>query len=289
MIFSYLGLSDPINYINNYFQQKICKHRKLNSALPAPLECGGVFSSDLNQSTVFASENDMGVFLNPADLFEKSDIVFVFLPDNAVKNLASSLRGHGITNKIIIHFSKVYGSEILDFDPSNTYISIYLPYYTKDVTDDKLIFYIEGYGNRFDDFLYCLRMMEVTPVTMSYDEKALLISSISLKKDLIDAANEISNSFITASFKDKPIIAQMLRQGLDGKDICLNTYSASKIGNISYINEQTELAENYGIGYAKAFIGSLLLFNAHKTQDEEKSNALKIYSKSLLTDKKNFG
>ena len=288
MIFSYLGLSEPVGYINGYLQNMIIKFRNADPELPPPMSSGGVYSGDIGQAISFASNNDMATFIKPYDLFEKSDIVFVFLSDKSLKSLASSLRGHGISNKIIVHCSQIYDASILDFGPSNTYVSIYIPFANTDDYDIKPFMFTEGYGNLFDDFIYVSRLMGFKPVVLNSDEKLMLAASFNFKKYMIEIIDEISDNLLVKALHSKSDIVKITNNNLQDDNI----YSKNIFKNTdtSYIQNLISLIDDYDISDVKPFLGGILLHEIKDSLNTDKSiNDCMNIAKKLLTDKKNFG
>lgn len=284
MILSYLGLSAPVSFVNECVQRYIIDYRKSNDTLPPPLSCGGVYTNDFKAATSFAAENDMGVFIKAEDLFEKSDIIFVFLPDSALKTLASSLKGHGIRNKIIVHFSPAYCADVLDFGPENTYACVYLPF-TFDTSvnhDAKLTFYIQGYGNRLDDFVYILRMMSIVPVIMDKDERMLIITAVNFRSKLTEVINRTSLKLIDISLSTKPQVAKKLLEEFDNNCYTWISYDAVKSKNTDFIQTQREVISGLSYSDAENLLGLLYRIENSADNNIDYYNFIKDISDKML-------
>ena len=102
MKYSFIGLGKPMGAVNNLFKSHIKKYRLSHVGEEMPLEPGGVFSSNLSAAASFAGENDMCVYLTLEELLINSDIIFIFLPDKAIKTISLTLGKYDVKNKIFV-------------------------------------------------------------------------------------------------------------------------------------------------------------------------------------------
>ena len=232
MVYSYLGLSNPIEKVNSVLNRAITAYRKQNGPDTSLLSQGGVFSNNLSETAAFASANDMAIYTSADDLFRKSDIIFVFIPDSALRTLASSLRGHGIRDKIICHFSPGYDASVLDFDHMNTYVSLVHLCPDGSVSD---FFVAEGYGDGYEVFLDAMNHTGIKTASVSSKDKSLMIAGITMASKLPMLVDKISDKLIKQAFQSNSEIGELVIDNKFDLDLSFNY-----IRNQSFLRNQKE-------------------------------------------------
>lgn len=275
MVFSYLGLSNPINEINTLITASLSRFRKQNGLVAPSLSPGGVFSNNLSETASFASETNMAIYTSAQDLFRKSDIIFVFVPDSALRTLASSLRGHGIRDKIICHFSHGYDASVLDFDHMNTYVSI-MHMSTPDGSEN--VWAAEGYGEGFGNFLDSLKSVGINVTSISSNAKSLLLAGLNIATKMPEMIAEISENLIKKAFESDPPIGEKLMDNRLNADV-----SFGHIRNLKLINNQKAVLTSQGLNDAGIIYGAYLSVAAseHIQNQNTKSEVKKLTSQLI--------
>ncbi|MBQ4527428.1 MAG: hypothetical protein II998_05075 [Clostridia bacterium] len=264
MIYSYLGLSKPASFVNLYIRDILEDYIKLNGYEEIPLQPGGVFTTNPADSIQFAAANDMCVFLNADDLFAKSDIIMVFLPESALKNLSKTLKGHGIRNKILIHFNPGFNADVLDFGFENTYISSYFLIHEKGFQR----MFIQGYGDLYNDFLTMCRIICIPFVELNSIDKMLLTTAAGLSDVLSETINDAVEKLIRISLYHNSEITESVIDMLKIKTADLNSYNPVKRRNLSFIDNQIETLDDAGIDSLSLLIGFMYITECNKSSSK---------------------
>ncbi len=263
MRFSYLGLNEPINLINPSLFSFIRSFRHKEPMLP-PLTPSGVYALNLEETARFAANNEMAVYTSATQLIKSSDIIFCFLPDKALKGLASDLRGHGIKGKIFCHFSPAFNADILDFGEDNTYASFFIPSFEK-LTDGKLKpsdMFIEGYGDRYDEILYVCKILGIPFHEINKNDKLMYLTAISMLTDFKDFIEEASKKLLKISLYNNYDLYEEILVKYKSKNHILNHYDPTNADDVRTIEAQSDLLSSIGIDDVSALYASLILAKA---------------------------
>lgn len=283
MVYSYLGLSKPIEIFNQTIELANKNYKKNYPLIPSVLKKGGVYFSDVSKSASFASLNKMAVYLKPELLFEKSDIIFVFLPDSAIVNLSKSLKQRGIQNKIICHFSPNLTSEVLDFGPFNTYVSFIMPFISK--TDDlkeyaQFLFY-EGYGDRIDEIGFICQILGIKSIQIKDEDKITLSLVNTLMTDVLNDVRDLSYSLVESVIENKSCyLDEVLNLYKTNDNKIIHNKNTSSLNFINAISEKVISLNDEKINNLYSFFINCKLDGI---TDQKKSD----YLKSLLNKPKN--
>ncbi len=276
MRFSYIGLKEPASEISPYLLSFIKSYRHKEPTMP-PLEAGGVYCTDFQESALFACENDMAVYTSASDVIKSSDILFCFLSDKALRSLKNDLKGHGIQNKIFCHFSHTYDSDVLDFDDRNTYISLYVPMFERvdDNTRKPTHVFVEGYGPKYDDFLYMCQILSIPVYQITKEDKLILKTALNFISDFKKYIDDRAKKLLNIALYDKPeFVDDFLSKSRDEK-FCVNAYDAIENSDIRYIETQNEMLNDIGIDDISTLFASLLLAKA-KNKDDNSALSKKL-------------
>jgi len=274
MEYSYLGLSNPINEINTLITASLSRFRKKNGLDLPSLSPGGVFSNNLSETASFASKTNMAIYTSAQDLFRKSDIIFVFVPDSALRTLASSLRGHGIRDKIICHFSHGFNASVLDFDHMNTYVSIM---HLTSFDESENVWVAEGYGEQFDGFLSSLRAVGINVTDISITDKSLLLAGLNIASKMPEMIANASENLIKKAFESNPKIGEKLTDS----SLTLNL-SSNHVRNLNLLHDQKDVLTTQGL-YESAILYGAYLATAseHISNQNAKSEVKKLISQMI--------
>ena len=284
MVFSYIGLGEPIKLINKILLSSIADFRRNNDVTSAYLKPGGVFGSDLGKCASFAAENDMAVYLSAGDVIRKSDIIFTFLPDKALKGLAQSLSGHGVENKIFCHFSPAFDASVLDFGGDNTYASFYIPALPKHFSsiDDMPLFIVEGYGDKFEEICTIMRIMNLSFQTVNFKEKQLLISAMNLVGRFRSHIEDSAQRLIKIALHSSPEGEQIFESVISGACTPV-TYDPTDTSDAKFAECQRKALMSLGIKDVSAQVGAMLLSGLYsKPQTDSSYSAIKTSAMKLL-------
>lgn len=261
MVFSYLGLSKPLTVVNEAIMSYIGAYYKKHGRISAPLTPGGVYGTDISAVANFAAANDMCAYITADEMIRKSDIIFCFLPDKAIRTLAQSLRGHGIRNKIFCHFTPAFDANILDFGTDNTYISFFIPVYQHMQTGKikpKHIF-AEGYGDRFDEVTYIAEMLDIPLTLISTEDKAIYLTAANFLNDFSTYIEQAAKKLMRISLYSRPELADTIFKQYKSQDHTLNSYDPIKGGNVRFLENQSDMLSALGLKDVSTLFGSLLL------------------------------
>lgn len=275
MVYSYLGLAKPMAVVNESIKSHLLQYRSNFRGVVSPLEPGGVLASNFEKTVKFAANHDMSVYYSAEDLLEKSDIIFVFLADKAIRSLASSLRNRGIRNKIICHFSPAFNSDILDFDSANTYVSFVIPSYDYDETNKPSAsrFFAEGYGDMFDEFRYVLKIIGIDVTVLTTQEKALYLTASQFLVDFPKFIEEAAERLLRISLWSSPSAVQEIMQQYKNRTHILNSYSGAAHGNIEFAYNQKNALDSLGIKDISNLFAALMYAEANRLAPDNPASA----------------
>ncbi|MBO5370045.1 MAG: hypothetical protein J6B23_05145 [Clostridia bacterium] len=287
MILSYLGLSEPIKIVNNLFQNKIISYRRANPGMPLPLTMGGVHGPDLGISANFASQYEMSVYINAKDLFDKSDIIFVFLPEKSLRNLAKDLKGHNIRDKIICHFSPAFDSDVLDFGPENTYISFFIPTYKisgGDIPEADDIF-VEGYGIRFYEMGCIMDILGINYVNIERNDKTAYLAAANFMNEIPKYIEQMAYKLMKISLHNTPNLCDELISKHHSSEYILNSYNPISAHDALFVRKQSDFFASMGLDEFSSLYAALLLSQRQNAREESTSDIkIKKICRKLLKD-----
>ncbi len=275
MEFSYLGLSEPIDIVNSALLNHTVTYRRTNRNLTPPLKFGGIYGADLQKTANFAAKNDMAVYTKAYDMFSKSDIILVFLPCRAVKSLAASLRGHGITGKIICHFTPSLCAEVLDFGADNTYISMFMPtYYSQ--SDAGLIpdtVLVEGYGPKMSDIEAIMNLIGINYITLSRENKLAYLAAASFLSDFPRLVESAAHRLMKMSLYSAPQLADSIMEHYKAGDCVINSCSVADSSDYGFFKSQSEVLSSLGIDDISTLFATMLLAQQQSFKSDSISTA----------------
>ena len=263
MRFSYLGLNEPINLINDFLFSFIRSFRRKQPMLP-PLTPSGIYAQNVEEAARFAADNEMAVFTSADQFIKSSDIIFCFLPDKALKNLARDLRGHEIKGKIFCHFSPAFNAEVLDFGEENTYASFLMQCLEK-LPDGKLKptdIFVEGYGSRYDEIFYVCQILGIALHEISKNDKLMYMTAMSMLTDFKDYIEEASKKLLKISLYNNYELYENILEKYNSKDYILNNYDPLKTSDVRTVEAQSDMLSSIGLDDVSTLYASLLLAKA---------------------------
>ena len=277
MKYSFIGLGKPIGAVNNLFKSQIKKYRLTHVGEEIPLEPGGVFSSNLSAAASFAGENDMCVYLTLEELLINSDIIFIFLPDKAIKTISLTLGKYDVKNKIFCHMSSAHAADILDFNSKNSYMSWHFPYFKKDEDEHSLPGRIiaEGYGKRIDAFKEALEVLEIETLFVSPEEKLMYIAALSIAKDLPLMLEYTSKRLIKYALGSHSTLSQELMEMVNTSPESFNSYDPVEKDDADFAAHQLDILQSLGIDEITRLYSSLLAVAA-RTKDTQTKESERI-------------
>ncbi len=284
MVYSFIGLGKPIAAVNNILKTKIREYRKQNPYRDCPLEAGGIYATDLSRAASFAGDNDMCVYVSIDELIGKSDIIFVFLTDKALKNIAVNLGRYIIKGKIFCHFNPAYSADIMDFNSANTYISMFIPHLLKDDEGHSYAKHIiaEGYGRNLEKLKDIFNNLSLDVSFITAEEKVMYLTAVNLCRDMnfvINAAAQRLTKYALASYRD---LRDELIELVSQTPSDLNSYNPIEKGDVDFISRQCEMLKALGINDITDLYCSLLKISAQLSGNKENiENISHIIQKTL--------
>ena len=268
MKYSFIGLGKPIGAVNKLFKSQIKKYRLTHVGEEMPLEPGGVFSSNLSAAASFAGENDMCVYLTLEELLINSDIIFIFLPDKAIKTISLTIGKYDVKNKIFCHMSSAHTADILDFNSKNSYMSWHFPYFIKDENDHSIPGKIvaEGYGKRIDALKEALGILGIETFFVSPEEKLMYIAALSVAKDLPLMLEYTSKRLIKYALGSHSTLSQELMEMVNTSPDSFNSYDPVEKDDADFAARQLDILQKLGIDEITKLYSSLLAISA-QTKD----------------------
>ncbi len=288
MRFSYLGLNEPVNLINDSLFSFIRSFRHKEPMLP-PLTPSGVYATNIEDAARFAANNEMAVFTSVNQFIKSTDVIFCFLPDKALKGLAADLKGHGIKGKIFCHFSPAYSSDVLDFGEENTYASFFIPTFEK-LGDGKIKpsdIFVEGYGERYDEIFYVCQILGIKIHEISKNDKLMYLASASMLTDFKDYIEEVSKKLLKISLYNNYDLYEEILGKYKSHDYIINSYDAASASDVATIRAQCELIKSIGIDEVSNLYSSLVLSKSGNNDTANpSSNQIKDIALKLLNNKR---
>jgi len=286
MRFSYLGLSEPVNLVNDALFSCIRSFRHKEPMLQ-PLNPSGVYTSDFNATAKFASQNEFATYTQVMPFIKNSDIIFCFLPDTALKGLANDLRGHGIKNKIFCHFSPAFNADVLDFGEENTYASFYIPTLKKlpNGSFQPSDVFIEGYGDRYDEIFYVCSILGIKLHEISKKDKLMYISAMTMLTDFQSYIENASKKLLKISLYNDYSLYEDILSKYKNDEYVINNYDPVVTSDIRTINAQKELFDSIGLDDVSTLYASLLLAKSRSMQNDiNASEQIKAIALKLIND-----
>lgn len=282
MKFSFLGLSKPASKVCDALLETIKDYRIKMSGATSPLIPGGVYVPNLEICTAFASSKDLAVYISIGDLVEKSDVIFTFLPDSTFKNLHKSFRRYDIKGKIFCHFNPEYDAENLDFGPDNTYVSILLPAIKKNgAIDLSYGIIMQGYGERFDEFLGVIETLGIKVKCLNSDEKCLYQGAVNIMKNVPKLAVESSKKLVRSVLGSDCDIVKLFDDVKISDEYIMPSNSPCEKGDTEYIDMQKKLMKSMGLEDSQVFYATLLLAKVLDSVPDS-SQTIKDIAKSII-------
>lgn len=275
MEFSYLGLSEPVDIVNSVLLNHTVSYRRTNRNHTPPLRFGGVYGADLQMTANFAAKNEMAVYTKAYDIFSKSDIILVFLPNKAIKSLAASLRGHGITGKIICHFSPSLCADVLDFGVGNTYLSMFMPtYYNQgDATFRPDTVLVEGYGSKMSEAEAIMDMLGINYITFSRENKLAYLAAASFLSDFPRLVESAAHRLMKMSLYSAPQLADSIMEHYKAGDCVINSCSVADSSDYGFFKSQSEVLSSLGIDDISTLFATMLLAQQQSFKADSVSTA----------------
>ncbi len=287
MTYSFLGLGKPIAAVNNILKTRIMSFHRDNPDRTLPLEPGGIFASDISMAAAFAGDNNMCVYMSIDELLQKSDIIFIFLTDKALKNISLTLGKHLIKGKIFCHFSGGYFADILDFNSANTYLSMYLPYFTKDNEGHTISPHIlaEGYGKNIDRLMEVFSELKINITFITAEEKLMYLTAVNLAKDMPLVLKETAKRLAGYALASGPDTSRELVHMLTETPSELNSYNSMEARDADFVSRQFDILKSVGIEDITNLYGSLVKIHSQISGPDDALNRISNLAQRAL-DKK---
>jgi len=287
MTYSFIGLGKPIAAVNNLLKTHIKNYRRLHPGEIPLLTPGGIFASDLSKAAAFAGDNDMCVYMAIEDLLKSSDIVFIFLSDKSLKNISLTLGKHNAKGKIFCHFSPAYSADIMDYNSSNTYISMILPYITKDDDGRSFTNHIiaEGYGKNIDRLKDIFRLFQIDISFITREERLIYLTGVSLAKDMPIILKYASKRLIKYALASHTDLSNELMELSFEDPAQLSTYDAVNNSDTDFVQRQCDALKNLGIDEISKLYSSLLSISAGVSKSAEEADKFTKIVKHTLEQK----
>ncbi len=269
MRFSYLGLSEPVNLINDALFSRIRSFRHKEPMLP-PLNPSGVYASDFKEAAKFASKNEMATYTSVMPFIKSTDVIFCFLSDAAIRGLAADLRGHGIKGKIFCHFSPALNADVLDFGDENTYASFFIPTLKKtgNSNPEPSDIFIEGYGDRYDEIFYVCQILGIPLHEISKKDKLMYITAVSMLTDFSKYIENASEKLLKIALYDDYSLYEDIISKFGSSEYIINSYDPVASSDVRMVEAQREMFKAIGLDDVSTLYASLLLAKTKSVQDE---------------------
>ncbi len=271
MVYSFIGLGKPIAAVNNILKNHIRDYRRAHPGANMPLTPGGIFASDLSRAAAFAGDNDMCVYMSIEDLLQKSDIIFVFLSDKALKNISVTIGKYLIKGKIFCHFSPAFSADILDFNSNNTYLSMYLPVFSKDeqghTVSNRII--AEGYGKNTDKLKDTFCELGIDMSFVSSDERLMYLTAVNIVKDMSVILKYTAKRLAKYALASHGELCDELTDIMLQTPSDLNSYSAIDAGDADFVSKQCKALKSLGINEITDLFCSLLKISSKLSEPGE--------------------
>jgi len=287
MTYSFIGIGKPISAFNNILQNHIKAYRKSKFGKESILTAGGIFASNLSAAAKFAGDNDMCVYMSLGDLIEKSDIIFIFLSDKALKNISVNLGKHYPKGKIFCHFSPAFSADILDFNSSNTYLSLFLPYITKDEkgnsTSDCII--AQGYGKNLDTFNELMNKLSIKLSFVSPEEKIMFHTAVNIAKDMPLILNYTAQRLMKYALASDKSLSDELISMISNNPTDFISYDTVENEDTDFALRQCSILKSLAIDDITNLYSSLLGISAQIHGNNEFSQQIDKITKKVLKTK----
>lgn len=283
MTYSFIGLGKPIAAINNLLKTKIKNYRKTHPGEVTVLSPGGIFASDLSKAAAFAGENDMCVYMTIEELLKNSDLIFVFLSDKALNNISITLGKHSIKGKIFCHLSPAFTADILDFNSNNTYVSMLLPYVSKDDEGKSIAESIiaEGYGRGIETLKDVFKMFHIDISFVTSDEKIIFETATTLSKDMAVVLKYASQRLIKYSMASHSELSQKFMDLVFDDPSQFNTYNPIDAQDSHFVQRQCNALKNLGIDDITSLYCNLLKISGLIHPSEESQKIMQTAKRTL--------
>lgn len=284
MVYSFIGLGKPLAAVNNTLKNHIREYRKSHPGAAVPLKPGGVFASDISRAAAFAGDNDMCVYMTIDDLLQKSDIIFVFLSDKALRSISVTIGKYIIKGKVFCHFSPAFGADILDFNSSNTYVSMYLPRVFKDddghtVTKNIIA---EGYGRNLEKLKSIFSELCINVSFVSPDEKLMYLTAASIARDMPVVLKYTAKRLAKYALASHGELCDELTDIMMQTPSDLNSYNPVEAEDVDFVHRQCDALKSLGMSEITNLFCSLTAISAKLADPSEKTDKiLSVVSKQL--------
>lgn len=288
MIYSFIGLGKPLAAVNNTLKNHIREYHKAHPGASLPLEPGGIFASDISRAAAFAGDNDMCVYMTIEDLLQKSDIIFIFLSDKALRSISLTIGKYIIKGKVFCHFSPAFGADILDFNSSNTYISMYLPRVFKDDEGHTVAKRIisEGYGRNLDKIKDIFSELSMDISFVSADEKLMYLTAASIARDMPLVLKYTAKRLAKYALASHGELCNELTDIMMQTPSDLNSYNAIDSEDVDFVQRQCEALKSLGMSDITDLFCSLSSISAKLAEPTEKtSKIVSVVSKTMEKNK----
>lgn len=261
MVVSYLGLSDPLEAVNEAVLNHIVSYRKANNGLSTILEIGGIYDTNLRVAANFAAKYEIAVYTRLEDFIKRSDAIFVFLPDNMLKKFCNTLKAAKVKNKIICHFNPGYNADVLDLGEENTYVSFYIPSFRK-CSDGKSkpdIVFVEGYGKDFANIEIIMNLLDFKFCMMSEIEKELYLTAANFLNDFPKHIENVAHRLMKIALHGNPSVAEEIFNNYKDNQILINSYDPVATSNSGFLTKQYDVISKMGISDIASLFAAFIL------------------------------
>jgi len=221
------------------------------------------------------------------DLIEKSDIIFIFLSDKALKNISVNLGKHYPKGKIFCHFSPAFSADILDFNSSNTYLSLFLPYITKDEkgnsTSDCII--AQGYGKNLDTFNELMNKLSIKLSFVSPEEKIMFHTAVNIAKDMPLILNYTAQRLMKYALASDKSLSDELISMISNNPTDFISYDTVENEDTDFALRQCSILKSLAIDDITNLYSSLLGISAQIHGNNEFSQQIDKITKKVLKTK----
>ncbi len=284
MVYSYFGASRQILSFNNMLKKKTDEDKRIKKSFVSILEADGIYAGTVDTTANLAGELDMCAYLNPKDVIEKADIIFIFLDDEDLKKISDYLGRFNVRDKIFCHFSPAYTAKILDFSPANTYISMYLPYLVEDNASEAYPEHIiaSGYGRRLADFKKVFTELGIDCSFVSPEEKLLCLTAVNMVREMPAALTATAQRLVKYALATSPDMSEGIRRVMSENPHMLNGYDAIKEDNEDFALTQCQLLANVGLNdITKMYISLLKVYTDSFEPTENRKRVMRYTMENL--------